>query len=62
MGSIERAKHWVDLCSAGTGIPRDEYAFKLATLCSFGTWNIMTYAVEALLPSSVDEELEEGNV
>ena len=60
MNSIERAQQCMELCANGTDIPRDECASMLATLCGFGTWDVMTYAIEALPPSRVDEELDEA--
>lgn len=56
--SIERARAWVDLCAKGLSVPVDKAASILATLCGFGSWDVMTYAMESMPPSLADEDLE----
>lgn len=56
--SVDRATQWVELCSQGTGFARDKAASMLATLCGFGTWDLMTYAMGFMPPSLPDEDVE----
>lgn len=57
--SVERAQQWVDLCSNGMEIAREEAASMLASMCGFGSWDLMTFAMESLPPSRVDEDVDE---
>ncbi|MCK1788825.1 hypothetical protein [Pseudomonas violetae] len=57
--SVQRAQQWVDLCSKGMEIARDEAASMLANLCGFGSWDLMIFAMESLPPSRVDEDVDE---
>lgn len=56
--SFERAQQWVDLCSKGLEIAPDEAASMLASMCGFGSWELMTFAMESLPPSRVDEDVD----
>lgn len=56
--SIDRAREWVDLCAEGLGMPMENAASILASLCGFGTWDIMSYAIDSMPPSPPDEELQ----
>jgi len=56
--SSDRALQWVDLCSKALAAPREDVAKILANLCGFGSWDVMTYAIESLPPSVTDEELD----
>lgn len=57
LSSIDRARDWVDICSRGAELPKEQVAAMLASLCGFGSWDIMSYAIEALPPSLVDEKV-----
>lgn len=56
--SVDRARIWVDLCAKSISVPAEKAALILATLCGFGSWDVMTYAIETMPPSPADEELE----
>lgn len=56
--SVERARTWVDLCAKSISVPAEKAASILATLCGFGSWDVMTYAMESMPPSPADEDLE----
>lgn len=56
--SFERAQQWVALCSQGLEIAPDEAASMLASMCGFGSWDLMTFAMESLPPSRVDEDVD----
>jgi len=56
--SSDRALQWVDLCSKALAAPREDVAKILANLWGFGSWDVMTYAIESLSPSVTDEELD----
>ncbi|RFQ05694.1 hypothetical protein D0O09_02690 [Pseudomonas putida] len=58
LSSIDRARDWVDICSRGAELPKEKVAALLAKLCGFGSWDIMSYAIEALPPSLVDEKVD----
>lgn len=60
--SVDRALEWVELCSKGIGVPRATAASMLASLCGFGSWDVMAYAMEQLPPSIPDEELDRHQV
>lgn len=55
--SFTNANRWVELCAKGLKIERDRAAAMFALLCGFGTWDILTYAVESMPPSEPDEVL-----
>jgi hypothetical protein len=57
LSSMDRARDWVDICSRGAELPKEKVAAMLASLCGFGSWDIMSYAIEALPPSLVDEKV-----
>lgn len=57
ISSEERARDWVEVCSNAVQIPKDQAAAVLASLCGFGGWDIMVYAIGTLPPSPVDESL-----
>lgn len=59
MRSVELAQQWVEMCAKGLELKTEQSAAMLATLCGFGSWDIMTYAIETMPPSKLDEDLPE---
>lgn len=57
LSSSDRALAWVDVCCRVLGATKEDTAGMLATLCGFGGWDIMMYAIDSLPPSKVDEKL-----
>lgn len=58
LSSVDRAQTWVDLCSKGLQLPAEKSASMLCSLCGFGSWDVMAYAISSMSPSPADEELE----
>ncbi|HBP1602328.1 TPA: hypothetical protein L5U90_003432 [Pseudomonas aeruginosa] len=57
MKDVSRALQWVNVCAASCGFDNEKTATVLATLCGFGSWDVMTYAIDNLPPSTCDEHL-----
>jgi hypothetical protein len=55
---IERAQEWVEVCSKSCHFKAELSASILASLCGFGTWDVMVYAIADLPPSKCDEQIE----
>ncbi len=57
MKDVSRALQWVSVCAASCGFDNDKSATVLAELCGFGSWDVMTYAIDNLPPSICDEHI-----
>ncbi|MBM5458839.1 hypothetical protein H8F21_14820 [Pseudomonas sp. P66] len=56
---VARAQEWVAVCEKSCGYESDRCASILASLCGFGSWDIMVFAIGSLPPSECDESLSQ---
>ncbi|HFL7941102.1 TPA: hypothetical protein ACG5DM_004195 [Pseudomonas putida] len=54
---VDRAQEWVAACTKSCGFESDRCASILASLCGFGSWDIMVFAMGSLPSSACDEEV-----
>ncbi len=57
MSAVDRAQTWVSVCSSSCRLPAEESAAVLASLCGFGSWDVMIYAINNLPRSPYDDEV-----
>ncbi|WP_417286436.1 hypothetical protein [Cobetia marina] len=59
LSSVERAQEWVSAFSKTFDKTPEESAAILATLCGFGSWDVMVFGIQSLRPSPCDEVVDE---
>jgi len=57
MRDVARAQEWVSACSKSCRFPADQTAEILASLCGFGSWDVMVFGITSLKPSACDEHV-----
>lgn len=57
MSGVDRAQTWVSICSASCRLSAEESAEILVSLCGFGSWEVMVYAINSLPRSRFDDEI-----
>lgn len=57
MRDQDRALEWVRVFAESCGVQSEYAASVLASLCGFGSWDVMMYAIESMPPSTCDESL-----
>ena len=62
MRDVARAREWVEVFSKSCGVTADYSASVLASLCGFGSWDVMTFAINSMPPSSCDEAISDEEV
>lgn len=62
MKSVDRAREWVDAFAKAMESEKEESSGLLATLCGFGSWEIMVFAIESMPPSACDEVASKEDV
>lgn len=60
MKSVDRAREWVDAYAKATESEKEEASSILATLCGFGTWDVMVFAIDSMPPSARDEMVDKA--